>query len=82
MQGSVTVALMLAGNDGGLADGNGYGGDENWSDSGDRLEVEPGETAGWLHIGFLMKELRIIQLYGLSNWKDEINWGKENCGRI
>ena len=70
---SVTVALILAGDDGGLADGSGCGGDEKWSDSGHILVVEPGEVADGLHMEFETMEIRIIQLYGLSNWKDEIN---------
>lgn len=69
----MTVALILAGDDGGLADGSGCGGDEKWSDSGHILEVDSGEVAYGLHVELETKEIRIIQLYGLSNWKDEIN---------
>lgn len=47
----MTVVLILAGADGGLADGSGCGGDEKWSDSGAIVEVEPGDVADGLHMG-------------------------------
>lgn len=69
----MTIAIILAGDDGGLAQGSGCRGDEKWSDSGNILEVEPREFAHGLHVGFETKEIRIIQLFGLSKWKEEIN---------
>lgn len=51
----MTIVPLLARDDGGLADGSGCGGDEKWSDSGDILEVDPGEVAHGLHMGFEMK---------------------------
>lgn len=59
--------MILAGDDGGLAQGNGCGGGEKWSDSEDTLKVNTREVADGLYIGFEMKEIRTIQLHDLSN---------------
>lgn len=33
-------------------------------------------------MGMETKKIRTIPLHGLSSWKDEIDLGKKNCGRI
>lgn len=63
----MTTAMILAGDDGGLAHGCGCGSGEKWSDLGDVLELEPREFADGLHMGFETKEIRIIQFFGISN---------------
>lgn len=54
--------MILAGDDGRLAQGSDCGGGEKWSDSGDTLKVKAGEIADGLYMGFETKEIRIISL--------------------
>lgn len=50
-----------------MAQGNGCGRGEKWSDSEDTLKVKAREVADGLYMGFETKEIRIIQLRDLSN---------------
>lgn len=62
------LAIILARDDVGLAQGSGCGGGEKWSDSVDVLEVKALRgIADGLHMGFETKKIRIIPLHGLSN---------------